>query len=176
MENVIFKLKEPQANVHKNKQKKTLVYLFFHFGFYEYLNNGIRRYKPLKYSTGLKILPYYWNDKPIYRAKQTKNFAFENFNTTLNNIENAIIDLHRKLKNDGIIPTPEKLRHELNIQFGKGAQSEKMNLVNFADIVIKESGNGSRLTKKGKRISQEDNAKKLIEHPYFKQKSDLNII
>lgn len=57
MENVIFKLKEPQINVPKNNQKKTLVYLFFHFGFYEYLNNGTKRYKPLKYSTGLKILP-----------------------------------------------------------------------------------------------------------------------
>ena len=153
MENVIFKLKEPQANVHKNKQKKTLVYLFFHFGFYEYLNNGTKRYKPLKYSTGLKILPYYWNDKPIYRAKQTKNFSYENFNTTLSNIENAIIDLHRKLKNDRIIPTPEKLRHELNILLGKGAQTGKMNLVNFADIIINESTNGARLTKKGKRIS-----------------------
>ena len=153
MENVIFKLKEPQANVHKNKQKKTLVYLFFHFGFYEYLNNGTKRYKPLKYSTGLKILPYYWNDKPIYRAKQTRNFSYENFNTLLDNIENAIINFHRKLKNDRIIPTPEKLRHELNILLGKGAQTGKMNLVSFADIIINESTNGARLTKKGKRIS-----------------------
>ncbi len=153
MENVIFKLKEPQTGVPKNNQEKTLVYLFFHFGFYEYLNNGIKRYKPLKYSTGLKILPYYWNDKPIYRAKQTKNFAYENFNTTLNNIENAIINLHRKLKNDGIIPTPEILRHELNILLGKVVQTGKMNLVSFADIIINESTNGTRLTKKGKRIS-----------------------
>ena len=153
MENVIFKLKEPQTDVPKNNQEKTLVYLFFHFGFYEYLNNGIKRYKPLKYSTGLKILPYYWNDKPIYRAKQTKNFAYENFNTTINNIENAIINLHRKLKNDGIIPNPEKLRHELNILLRKGVQTGKMNLLSFADIIINESTNGSRLTKKGKRIS-----------------------
>ena len=153
MENVIFKLKEPQANVPKNKQKKTLVYLFFHFGFYEYLNNGNKRYKPLKYSTGLKILPYYWNDKPIYRTKQTKNFAYEDFNTTLNNIENVIINLHRKLKNDGNTPTPEKLRHELNILLGKGIQAGKMNLVSFADTIINESINGTRLTKKGKRIS-----------------------
>jgi len=26
------------------------------------------------------------------------------------------------------------------------------------------------------RISQEDNARKLAEHPYFKQKSDLKIV
>lgn len=36
---------------------------------------------------------------------------------------------------------------------GKGAQTGKMNLVSFADIIINESTNGSRLTKKGKRIS-----------------------
>jgi len=153
MENVIFKLKEPQTRIPKNRQKKTLVYLYFHFGFYEYLNDGTKRYKPLKYSTGLKILPYYWNDKPIYRAKQTKNFLYENFNTTLNNIESTIVDLHRKLRNDENIPTPEKLRYELNVLLGKGPLTGKMNLVNFANTVINESINGARLTKGGKKIS-----------------------
>ena len=67
----------------------------------------------------MKILPYYWNDKPTYRAKQSQDFQYKNFNTKLKNLEGAIIDLHRELENNGITPTPEILREELQLRLGK---------------------------------------------------------
>ena len=152
MEKVIFKLKEPQAKISKNKQKPTLVYLFFHFGYYEFTNDKIKKYTPLKYSTGMKILPYYWNDKPTYRAKETKDFSFKNFNRRLDNIENAIIDIHRALQNDKIKPTPDLLRTGLNKELGRGPQVSPATLFDFIELIIKESKDGSRLTKNGKKI------------------------
>jgi hypothetical protein len=47
----------------------------------------------------MKILPSYWNDKPVYRAKKTKDFAYKNFNTRLDNIQNAAVDTYRGLLN-----------------------------------------------------------------------------
>ena len=152
MEKVIFKLKEPQANVSKNQQKPTLVYLFFHFGYYEHLSNGNKKYIPLKYSTGMKISPFYWNDKPDYRAKQTKHFAYKNFNTRLDIIENSIIDLHRELENKSVRPTPDILREELNMKLGKGPQVQKLTLIGFIEIFIRDSIDGTRLTKDSERI------------------------
>lgn len=152
MEKVIFKLKEPQASIPKNQQKTTLVNLFFNFGYYEFKSNGDKKYIPLKYSTGMKILPSYWNDRPDYRAKQTKHFAYQNFNTRLDIIENSIVDLHRGLENKSIRPTPVVLREELNKALGKGPQVQKVTLMGFIETVIGDSTEGSRLTKNGKRF------------------------
>jgi len=154
MESVIFKLKEPQKGIPRNRQKPTLVYLFFHFGYYELQNNGRKKYIPLKYSTGMKILPYYWNDKPTYRAKQSQDFQYKNFNTKLNNIEGAILDLHRELENNGITPTPEKLREELQIRLGKTAKQRLVSFFEFIESLIQECISGKRLTKNGKRFSE----------------------
>jgi integrase len=153
MEKVIFKLKEPQSQLSKSKQKPTLVNMFFHFGYYEITQDGIRKYHPLKYSTGMKISPYYWKDNPHYRAKETKEFAHKNFNRRLDNIENAIIDIYRGLLNDNIKPTPGILRDELNKAFGKGLDVKRTTLIEFIRIIIDESKDGNRLTKKGKKIS-----------------------
>lgn len=153
MESVIFKLKEPQKGIPKNKQKPTLVNLFFHFGYYELQNDGQKKYIPLKYSTGMKILPYYWNDKPTYRAKQSQDFQYKNFNTKLKNLEGAIIDLHRELENNGITPTPEHLREELKLRLGKTVKQQRISFLDFIESLIQESISGTRLTKNGKRFS-----------------------
>ena len=34
----------------------------------------------------MSITPCYWNDSPEYRAKQTKEFAYDNFKTKLDNL------------------------------------------------------------------------------------------
>ena len=152
MEEVTFLLKEPQTNIPKSQQKPTLVYMFFHFGYYKLKDNGKKKYIPLKYSTGMKILPNYWNDKPDYRAKQTKHFAYRNFNTRLDNIENSIIDLHRELLNRSVKPTPDILRNEFNRVLGKGPQVQEVTLIGFIETIINDSKEGKRLTRDNEKI------------------------
>jgi len=154
MEKVIFKLKEPQKGISKNKQKPTLVNMFFSFGYYERSNSGTKKYIPLKYSTGLKITPFYWKDKPDYQAKQISDFAYKNFNIKLANLKNLVIDLHRELENKGKIITPDILRDELNRKLGRGTNIHNLNFGDFIRLLIKESEEGSRIGKNGKKISK----------------------
>jgi integrase len=154
MEKVIFKLKEPQEGIQKNKQIPTLVYMFFTFGYYVVLNNGTKKYLPLKYSTGLKITPYFWKDKPDYRARETKEFEHESFNRKLQSLENLAIKLHRDLESKGKIVTPDMMRAELNKALGKGPDIYRMNFKEFIQLVIKDTTDGYRLTHNGKKLSK----------------------
>ncbi len=154
MEKVIFKLKEPQKGVSKSRQVPTLVYMFFTFGYYEILNDGSKKYLPLKYSTGLKITPYFWKDKPDYRARETKEFDHLSFNRKLKSLENLAIKIHRDLEGKGKIVTPDLMRDEMNKAQGKGPDIYRMNLKDFVQLVIKDSTEGSRLTHNGKKLSE----------------------
>lgn len=131
-----FVLKEPKGD------KETLIYLLFSF-----------KGKRLKYSTGEKILPKFWNKKN-QRVKETSKFTqYPEFNTRLKNIDNAINNIYRKMLNDGIAPTPKSLRTELNKKLFPELDQGYISFMKFVDIVIKESFDGTRLTKKGKKIS-----------------------
>lgn len=154
MENVIFKLKEPQEGIAKSKQVPTLVYMFLTFGYYEILNDGSKKYLPLKYSTGLKITPCFWKDKPDYKARETKEFDHQSFNRKLENLKNLAIKLHRDLENKGKLVTPELLRDELNKAQGKGPDIFRMSLKDFIQLVINDSTQGTRLTNNGKKLSE----------------------
>jgi integrase len=91
-----FVLKEPNAT------NKTLVYLF-----YNYSNQR------LKYSTGEKIHPKFWNQVK-QRARETGQFPeYSEFNRRLNNIETAINICYHSLLNDGKHVTPDALREEM---------------------------------------------------------------
>lgn len=92
-----FVLKEP------NSTNKTLVYLFYNY------NN-----QRLKYSTGEKIYPKFWNVLK-QRAKETSQFPeYPEFNQRLKNIETAINTSYRRLLNDNKQITPDLLKEELN--------------------------------------------------------------
>ncbi|OYU96705.1 MAG: tyrosine type site-specific recombinase [Bacteroidetes bacterium B1(2017)] len=117
-----FVLKEPEA------KEPTLIYLFYNFN-----------YKRLKYSTGEKILPKYWNSKE-QKAKQSKDFQESTeLNVRLKNIEACINDIYRKLVNDGIEPSPEKLREVLNNELIGKKPKNKTSLFEFIDIFIDEA-------------------------------------
>lgn len=91
-----FSLKEPKS------VDKTLVYMFYSF------NN-----QRLKYSTGEKIHPKFWNSTK-QRAKETAQFPeYPEFNQRLNNIETAVNNCYRRLLNDSRIISPSVLREEL---------------------------------------------------------------
>jgi len=92
-----FVLKEP------NSTNKTLIYLFYNY------NN-----QRLKYSTGEKINPKFWNSSK-QRAKETSQFPeYPEFNQRLKNIESAINNSYRRLLNDNKLITPDLLKEELN--------------------------------------------------------------
>jgi len=113
---VIFKLKEPQAKIPPAAQKETPVNLFFNYGHFVLTGDGKKKYTPLKYATGEKIKPCYWKDKPVYRAKQSRDFDYENFNIYLDNIEGAAKKVYRIERNKGHIPTPDQLRDLLSYE------------------------------------------------------------
>ena len=103
-----FVLKEP------NSTNKTLVYLFYNY------NN-----QRLKYSTGEKIYPKFWNVTK-QRAKETSQFPeYPEFNQRLKNIETAINTSFRRLVNDKKQITPEILKDELNKELNEDKLTEK---------------------------------------------------
>ncbi len=100
-----FVLKEPKAT------ESSLIYLFLNFNYHR-----------LKYSTGEKIHPKFWNPK-AQRAKEVKtNKEHSGLNTRLDNIETAVKVAYRNLLNDGEIVTSKNLKEELDKLLNKDQQ------------------------------------------------------
>lgn len=118
-----FVLKEPTS------KEPTLVYLIFRF-------NNVR----LKYSTGQKIAPKYWNPrKDKQRAKETRLFSgYNEFNTLLDNLEKEAHNHYRKLLNDKIAPTPDLLRIPLDGLLQKTNGKEK-DLIASAEYLVENT-------------------------------------
>lgn len=112
-----FLLKEPQS------KSPTLVYLYYNFD-----------YNRLKYSTGEKILPKFWNKKK-QRADSDRNFPeHPEFNQRLNIIEAAVNNAYRKLLNDGEVGiTPDLLKAELNKGLKKRTKEQKAGLIEWIE-------------------------------------------
>lgn len=123
MSKVKFILKEP------NSKNDTLVYLIYRY-----------QYKRFKYSTGEKIVPKYWNEDK-QRAKETKQFReYPEFNTRLDQFENGIRTVFRRLLNDGSQPNNEILKRALESELsGNILQSKKQSLFEFIESYITES-------------------------------------
>lgn len=121
MPNAKFVLKEPSA------KEETLIYLF-----YNYANQR------LKYSTGEKINPKFWNSTK-QRVKETSQFPeYPEFNQRLNNIETAINNSYRRLLNNKEIITIEALKKELKKELGEEKLTSKPNdLIKFIEEEIK---------------------------------------
>lgn len=96
--NIRFNLKE------SNSKSETLIYLIFRF-------QGNR----LKYSTGQKIFPKFWNtDKN--RAKSTRQFPnSSDLNMYLDKLEETVLSEYRSLISLGKKPTIDKLKESLNL-------------------------------------------------------------
>jgi len=140
MPNATFILKEPSSN------EPTLIYLLYRF-------NG----QKLKFSTGQKIHPKFWNEEK-QRAKETRQFpGYTEFNGLLNNLDHKVNNAYRKLLNDGISPTPEKLREILNESLYKTDTSFKNDLISFARNFILNS------TKKPETIANYKQTARILE-------------
>ena len=129
MPQATFVLKEPNAS------GETLVYLLYRF-------NGSK----LKYSTGQKIKPTFWNPE-TQRAREVRTFKQSSeFNALLNNLEAEVNTAYRKLLNDRHSPTPDLLRSSLNIFLQKNKAGSK-DLISFAEYLV-ETTDRSAGTKK----------------------------
>lgn len=118
-----FVLKEP------NSSSPTLVYMFLRF-------NG----QKLKYSTGKKIDPKFWNEEKQL-ARESKAFPDHvDLNAYLKEVAATAEKYHSKLVTDGIQPTPEKIKEHLNERFFRNPVLEKgQSLLEFIDGFIKTS-------------------------------------
>lgn len=104
-----------------------LVYLFFSY-------NSNR----LKYSTGQKIEPPYWNEEK-QRAKETRKFPqYPEFNAFLQNLENEAFNIYRRALNEGKIPTLEEFRAELDKYTGRAEIAPQKGLFAFIEQFIEE--------------------------------------
>src|SRR5205823_1726437 len=85
-----------------------------------------------KYSTGWKIKVKFWNPES-QRARETTQFAKHGeLNTLLKNLANEVEDAHRKLLNDGVAVTPDRLKAALDQLQQKGNKNH-YDIVSFAE-------------------------------------------
>ena len=148
-----FFLKEPDS------KNKTLVHLIYQYGYSEVNpKTGRRQYKFLKMSSGESIEPKFWNPDKC-RARETRAFPqYPEFNARLNYLENVVVNTFRRLKNDGIFPSPAQIKEEVlkEVNEKKHEVVGNPNRIGFFDFihqVIEESKDGTRLTSNGKRYS-----------------------
>ena len=98
----------------KNSQSdgETLIYLIFRFNHYKVSSGGKKLYEKVKISTGEKVNPQNWKN---HRATNDRNFDDPaELNQRLTNIEAAVNDVYRRLVNDGVQVTPDRIRIELD--------------------------------------------------------------
>lgn len=130
MANVKFNLKDPKA------KGPTLIYLIFRF-------HG----KRLKYSTGEKINPKYWNFKNN-RSKQTRQFSgYDELNGYLDGLENTVLKSYRKSLSEEKRPTLESLKSSLDIFTYREEKSSPTSLFPFIIQFIEERERNSKYTK-----------------------------
>ena len=122
MAEATFVLKEP-----KSKQA-SLIYLFYCF------NN-----QRLKYSTGEKIKPKFWNNERQRARETSANSTYASLNNTLDNLAKQVKDAHRDLINSKKPPTPFKLKDALHKAQFKNEYSQSTSLLKFIDQLINES-------------------------------------
>ncbi|SHG04968.1 site-specific integrase [Dysgonomonas macrotermitis] len=94
----------------------------------------------LLYATRLKVLPIHW-DPEKYRVKNTKYcIEKDDLNENLQDIENAINKYIIQSVKDGFIVNKEKLKHFLDIHFGKKQENKAVkNLHEFFQQFIDQN-------------------------------------
>ena len=150
MTEAIFVLKEP-----KNK-KPTLIYLLFHF------NN-----QKLKYSTGEKIRPKFWNFEKK-RAKETRTFPeHTSLNRRLDDMAVSLKTAYRGLVSENKTPTAFKLKDALNRSQFKEEYGQKTTFLKFVEDLINQSSRKQNTLKQWKQT-----LKKIIE---FKKSTNTEV-
>lgn len=128
MAKISFYLTNPKT------KNETNLFCFINYGLYR-IDNGTKKYLPLKYYTDIAILPDLWN-KDLNRAKESNKWAnpetfdisiaavkesaktnYERINNKIADFETKTKDIINRLSENGNVPTHEKLRIELDKVF-----------------------------------------------------------
>jgi len=153
----IFKLHEPQHGIDESHQKETYIYMFFSYGYYE--NPGgedkKRKYIPLKYSTGKKIKPNDWEDRPFYRAKKNSFDEAVLLNRRLDMLEDEINKIYREYEQKGLLPDPAQLKEHLDQLVAKKIKRPVRVMNDYISNFILEASRGKRLTAKKTRYRKQ---------------------
>jgi len=118
--------------------------MYFSYGFSEKNSQGKQVFKPLKYYTGLKIKPHFWN-KESHRSYQKRDVDYNTINALLDKIENTSKEVYRNLLLNDIQPTPKELKHAIDAKRGLIKYESTETLNEYIDRFILEAGEGSRL-------------------------------
>lgn len=124
MQNVKYYLKKPNLKTNNDKDRPTLIFLFWSF-------DGQR----IKYSTGERIKPSEWNSNPtVQRVKKTVTGS-KDINGYLDDLDAQIKSYYRKGVTNKENVTPDYLRQKLDAF--KNGEGEKETLFNFIENYIK---------------------------------------
>lgn len=141
------------------KAQTTNIYFRLSYGAFEIVN-GKKKYLPLQYYINESIEPFFWNAKQG-RAKGDRRFPqYPEFNSRLDDIENTVLSILRRLQNDNTSLSDELLRLEFDKVFKDTDQTETMEakqieLMEFISNFI-ENCNRSEGTKKSYRRVEKD--------------------
>jgi len=159
MAKISFYLTNPKT------KNETNLFCFINYGLYR-IDNGAKKYLPLKYYTEIAMFPDLWN-KELNRAKESNKWANpetfdvsitavkESAKTNYDKINNRIADFETKTKEiinrlseNGDVPSHDKLRIELDKVFKPTKQTTATDtdetlkdLFPFIDHLIKTSPN-----------------------------------
>lgn len=135
------------------------IYAQLSFKYFITSENNKKVFKKFRYYFGETINPKYWDDKN-QRVRETKEFPeYPEFNTRLDSIASVILDVYRKMLNDGQGDelNPDTLRDKVSEQLQRDNKtvkpiSNKTGFVDFIKIIIAECNAGELTTSDGKRI------------------------
>lgn len=157
----IFKLHEPQHGIDEKHQKETYIIMFFSYGYYENASGSVKKkYIPLKYSTGKKIKPCFWEDRPFYRVRKNAIEEAALLNRRLDILEDEINRIYRNFEQKGLFPTPIQLKEALDQVVSSNLKKPVRTLNNYISNFIFEARKGKRLTSKNTRY-RKDSIKNL---------------
>ena len=118
------------------------------YGAYTVLPSGKKKYLPLKYYTTESILPQAWDIQkgeplaPTAKNKRVNMVEYKELKAELERIEAIAKDTYRRMENDGVEITNERLTLELDKIF-KNKKEVKIesskDLLDFIDDYIKRS-------------------------------------
>lgn len=139
---VKFYLKRPDSD------KETVIYFLMNYGAYTVLPSGKKKYLPLKYYTTESVLPQAWDIQkgeplaPTAKNKRVNMVEYKELKAELERIEAVAKDTYRRLENDGVEITSERLTLELDKIF-KDKKEVKIeaskDLLCFIDDYIEKS-------------------------------------
>ncbi|MBN3520708.1 phage integrase SAM-like domain-containing protein [Algoriphagus lutimaris] len=115
----------------------------------------------VKYPSQKSIHPKFWNERD-QQARQVREFPQAKvFNSTLKHLkdsaEKTLLQLETELER---LPTSEELKNQLDIELGRSIPFEEVDekknwkLLDYFELFIEESKDGTRLTPKGRKFDK----------------------